>query len=185
MNDRAGAVQRPELEPQVAVVGDAHAVVARDPDRMEDGVAGGRTDCLADAGDVQNARLGDVSGLERPRRHTARCRAGAKVGETMLTGVVVDEIDRGRRLRIPAHLAGVDAFGFPECHEAVAEGIATQAGEISDGRALAGGGNRAVGGVAAMAGEISPVGLAVEFQHRFAEAHDFWLQGASSSGRWP
>ena len=81
VNDRPRAAQRPQLQPQIRVIGDQPLGVVRDVDRGERGVSGGRRDGLADAGNVQDLGLANAVDRQIGFADPARSRPGAHVGE--------------------------------------------------------------------------------------------------------
>ncbi len=90
----------------------------------------------------------------------------------MLPIAVGDEVDTRRRFRVDDYGGIVDALPGPEVVEGPAEGIVAQLGDIADGRPLPGGGDGAVGGVAAVALQVDGLTVALdgaEFEQRLSE----------------
>ena len=151
MDHRPCPIERPQAEAEVGVVGDGHAGAARDAHGGEDRIRRARGDRLADARGMQHPGIADHLGGNIVRRHPARRRARAHVGEDMAVGTMRDEIEPGMRGAAPFHRAGVDALLRPQLDEALAELVGADRRDIADARALPRGGDGAVGRVAAVA----------------------------------
>src|SRR5262249_7100373 len=130
-DDGPRAIERPQLEAQVGIEGDTHARVACDPDRMEDGIGGGRTDRLADAGHMQEFRAAQQRGWHIGWLHAARRGARAQIAERMPLGTVAYEIDAGRGCLIDADATDVDPFVAPQREQHPAELVVAELGNVS------------------------------------------------------
>ena len=87
--------KRPQLQPQIRIVGDEPLGLVGDVDSGERGVGGGGRDRLADAGDVQDLRRADAVDRQVGLADPARRRARAHIGKLVALRAVGDEIEPG------------------------------------------------------------------------------------------
>ena len=162
--------KRPQLQPQVRIVGDEPLGVVGDVDRGEGRVGGGGRDRLADAGNVQDLGLADAVDRQVGLADPARRRARAHVGELVAVLAMGDEIKPGMSAAVDHDPARVDAFLEPKLGQRLAETVGADGGEIGGVRAKP---RRSDHRVRSVAAESLHEGRAVlrliEFDQRFAD----------------